>query len=82
MLDEIQRAPDLLYGIKQAIFERRDGAVVAVECKLSTTVGQADFRHLEHLRDRFRGGVVVHLGSATLPFGDRLWATPASALWS
>jgi uncharacterized protein len=68
------------------LFERRDGAVIALECKLSTTVGPADFRHLEHLRDqlgdRFHGGAVVHLGSATLPFGDRLWATPVSALWS
>lgn len=68
------------------LLERRDGDVIAVECKLSATVGRADFRHLEHLRDqlgdRFRGGAVIHLGAATLPFGDRLWASPVSALWA
>jgi hypothetical protein len=68
------------------LFERRDGDVIAIESKLSTTVGQADFRHLEHLRDHlgdsFRGGAVVHLGPTTLPFGDRLWAVPVSALWA
>jgi uncharacterized protein len=67
------------------LFERRDGDVIAIECKLSATVGQPDFRHLEHLRDqlgeRFRGGAIVYVGATTLPFGDRLWAVPVSGLW-
>lgn len=68
------------------LFERRDGGIVAIECKLSAAVDQPDFRHLEHLRDqlgdRFHGGAVVYLGPSTLPFGDRLWAVPVSALWA
>jgi hypothetical protein len=60
--------------------------VIAIECKLSATVGAPDFRHLEYLRDRlgdrFRAGAVVHVGAATLPFGDRLWAVPVGALWA
>jgi hypothetical protein len=68
------------------LLERRDGDVVAIEAKLSTTVGEHDFRHLAHLRDqlgdRFRGGAVVYTGAGTLPFGDRLWAVPVSGLWA
>jgi hypothetical protein len=30
---------------------------------------------------RFRSGVVLYDGKETLPFGERLWATPVSALW-
>jgi hypothetical protein len=41
---------------------------------------------LRHLRDqlgeRFGAGIVVHTGPDTLPFGDRLWAVPISALWT
>jgi uncharacterized protein len=40
---------------------------------------------LETLReergDAFVAGVVIHAGEQTLPFGDRLWALPVSALW-
>jgi uncharacterized protein len=68
------------------LLERRDGDVAALECKLSTSVGEHDFRHLAHLRDRlgdrFRGGAIVYTGANTLPFGDRLWAVPVSGLWS
>jgi uncharacterized protein len=44
-----------------------------------------DFRGLEELRENrgegFVAGVVIHPGEQTLPFGDRLWALPVSALW-
>ncbi len=68
------------------LLERRDGTIVAIEHKLSESVGRDDFRHLAYLRDqlgeRFAGGAVVYAGHATLPFGERLWATPVTALWS
>jgi uncharacterized protein len=68
------------------VIEARDGSIAGVECKLSVTVRERDFSGLQHLRDklgdRFRAGVVVHTGPETLPFGDRLWAIPASALWT
>lgn len=66
--------------------ESRDGKVVGVESKLSATIRERDFSGLRHLRDklgeRFRAGVVVHTGPETLPFGDRLWGVPVSALWT
>ncbi len=68
------------------VLESRDGRVVGVESKLSATVRERDFGGLRHLREKlgkhFRAGVVVHTGQETLPFGDRLWAVPVSALWS
>lgn len=68
------------------VLETRDGRVAGIEAKLTTTARKRDFAGLEYLRDRlgerFRAGVVVHTGPQTLPFGERLWAVPASALWT
>jgi uncharacterized protein len=68
------------------VIEDRVGSVVGLETKLGATPHETDFRGLAHLRDRlgnrFRAGIVVNTGSQTLPFGDRLWAVPVSALWS
>ncbi len=68
------------------VIEARDGTVAGIESKLSATIRDRDFSGLRHLREklgnRFRTGVVVHTGPETLPFGDRLWALPASALWT
>lgn len=68
------------------LIERRDGRIAGVETKLAATASERDFSGLRHLRDRlgdrFAAGVVVHTGPDTLPFGDRLWAVPASALWT
>jgi predicted AAA+ superfamily ATPase len=68
------------------VVEARDGSLAAIESKLSSTVRERDFNGLRHLRERlgrrFRAGVVVHTGPETLPFGDRLWAIPTSALWT
>lgn len=68
------------------IIERYGGEVAGVEIKASATVGDRDFAGLRYLRDklgnRFKGGVVLYVGSDTLPFGDRLAAVPLSGLWS
>jgi predicted AAA+ superfamily ATPase len=68
------------------VLEDRAGAIVAVEAKASATVRPSDFLALSRLRDQRRGdlraGVVVYTGEQTVPFGDRLWALPVSALWS
>jgi uncharacterized protein len=54
--------------------------------KASATPSKRGFRGLEELResrgDDFLAGVVIHPGEQTIPFGDRLWALPISALWS
>jgi predicted AAA+ superfamily ATPase len=66
--------------------EADDGSVVGVEVKLSATPAASDFSGLAHLRDklgsRFRAGALVHTGTETLSFGDRLWAVPVAGVWS
>jgi uncharacterized protein len=68
------------------LIEDKDGSVIGVEAKLGATPQEGDFRGLVHLRDRlgekFKGGVVLNTGAQTLPFGDRIWAAPVSALWA
>ncbi|MBA2281032.1 MAG: DUF4143 domain-containing protein [Actinomycetota bacterium] len=64
--------------------DRRSGEVAGVEAKSTSSPRPNDARHLATLRDRlgdrFRVGVVVHLGDQVLPLGDRLWAVPLSAM--
>lgn len=68
------------------VCEADDGSVVGLEVKLSATPRKSDFSGLAHLRERlgsrFKAGVVVHTGAETLPFGERLWAQPVTALWN
>ena len=67
------------------VLEKRNGRMVGIEVKASSTVRSVDFRHLRWLReslgDRFAGGYVVHLGRDTLSFGDGMLAVPLSAMW-
>jgi len=59
--------------------------VVGVEVKATSNPRADDFRGLVFLRNklgaRFRAGVLLHTGTRSLPFGDRLWALPLSMLW-
>jgi len=68
-----------------AVLENRQGAVVGIEVKASSTVGPDDFRGLRHLAartgDGFIVGVVLYTGTQTLPFGPRMRAMPVGALW-
>jgi predicted AAA+ superfamily ATPase len=68
------------------VLEHPNGDVIGVEVKGAASIHNSDFAGLRHLRsklgDRFRGGAVVYTGEATLPFGDRLFAVPLSALWA
>jgi hypothetical protein len=68
------------------VLERRGGQLVGVETKASASLSKRDFRGLEELRDSrgedFVAGVVLYAGEQTLPFGDRMWALPVSALWN
>jgi uncharacterized protein len=65
--------------------ERTDGSLIAIEVKSAATVGRSDGRGLRFLRDRLGDrlmvGVVFHTGPLTVRLDDRIWATPASALW-
>ncbi len=68
------------------VLERNSGEVIVIEVKAAATAGEADFRGLRFLRDkfgaRFKAGAVLFAGDKTLPFGDRLAAVPIAGLWS
>ncbi|WP_449062515.1 ATP-binding protein [Planomonospora algeriensis] len=68
-----------------AVLETRQGQVVGVEVKAASTVRPEDFKGLRHLAERigpdFVAGLVLHTGTQTFSFGDRMLAVPVSALW-
>jgi len=68
-----------------AILENRQGNVIGIEVKASSTVSSDDFRGLRHLAvrtsDDFVAGIVFYTGNQTLPFGPRMRAMPVGALW-
>lgn len=67
------------------VLETGDRRVAGIEVKAARTVTARDFRGLTALRDklgdRFSLGVLLYTGKDPLPFGERLWALPFSALW-
>jgi predicted AAA+ superfamily ATPase len=67
------------------VLQTRDGRVAALEVKSSLSPRTDDARHLRWLAtklgDRFVAGVVLHMGEVNLPFGDKIYAIAASALW-
>jgi predicted AAA+ superfamily ATPase len=68
------------------VVEDARGRVVGIEVRATSTPGGSDFEGLRALQalvgERFVRGVVLHLGDAALPFGDRLEAAPLSSLWT
>jgi uncharacterized protein len=68
-----------------AVLENRQGGVVGIEVKASSTVGLDDFSGLRHLAARTSGdfiaGIVLYTGTQTLPFGPRMRAMPVATLW-
>jgi predicted AAA+ superfamily ATPase len=67
------------------VIEDSVGNVVGIEVKASATVRSADFNGLQKLADatgeRFKLGLVLYDHSQVVPFGNKLYATPISALW-
>ncbi len=74
------------------LLESRDGRLVGVEVKASTSVSSSDFRGLRTLQasvsgsasvgGKFHRGILLYTGQHVLPFGEGLFAVPLSALWS
>jgi predicted AAA+ superfamily ATPase len=60
-------------------------ALVGVEVKAAASVGEGGLRGLRKLRAaagrRFAAGVVLYDGTATVSFGDCLFAVPVRKLW-
>ena len=69
-----------------AVLEKPDGSVAAIEVKASATVAASDTAALRALRDQlggqFRSGVVLYLGNQLVPAGDKLWLVPVPVLWA
>ena len=67
------------------IMRNPSGFVVGIEVKASATVTTADFKGLRKLaaacNDRFSIGLVLYDHDKIIPFGDRLYAAPVSAIW-
>lgn len=66
------------------VLEAGDGRLAAIEVKASKSVGAADFRPFDLLRetvgDRFARGIVFYTGDRVVPFGKGLEAWPISTL--
>ena len=67
------------------VLESNAGYIVGIEVKASSTVKSNDFRGLRKLLtiepENFKIGVVLYDGTQILPFGDRMFAVPISAMW-
>jgi len=67
------------------VIEDRRGRIVGIEIKAAATVSGADFSGLRILAEasgeRFVSGIVLYDHQKVIPFGERLYAVPISALW-
>lgn len=67
------------------VIEDRRGRIVGIEVKAAATVSNSDFSGLRMLAeasgDRFVSGFVLYDHQNVIPFGERLYAVPFSALW-
>lgn len=68
------------------ILETDDGRVAGIEVKATSNVSSRDAKWLTQLRERlghrFVGGVILHTGPTSAPFGDRIVAAPIDVLWT
>jgi hypothetical protein len=67
------------------VLEDPSGRIVGVEIKATATVGASHFKGLRALADaagnRFVRGILLHAGSAAIPFDKNLLALPMPSLW-
>ena len=67
------------------VLEDNEGRVVGVEVKAAASTSSADFSGLRRLAnacgERFALGMVLYDHDRIVPFGERLFAVPISALW-
>jgi predicted AAA+ superfamily ATPase len=75
-----------LDGAEVDVVLEREGRIVGIEVKASTTLDRKSTRWLERLRDklgpRFTAGLVLYGGTSNVQLGDRLAAAPISTLWA
>jgi predicted AAA+ superfamily ATPase len=68
------------------VIEDAEGRLVGLEVKAAATVTADDFGGLRKLAaasgKRFAAGYVLYDHDKVVPFGDRMFAVPISALWT
>jgi predicted AAA+ superfamily ATPase len=68
------------------LIERDDQALLGIEIKAGSAIGEADFKHLKWFRDNIAKdklftGIVLYTGSQAGLMGKQLYAIPMSAVW-
>lgn len=67
------------------VLEDRKGNIVGIEVKASSYVDKKDFLPLQSMADelkkKFIRGVVIHTGTETVTFSEKMIAMPVNALW-
>ena len=68
------------------LIERDDQALLGIEIKAGSAIGDADFKHLKWFRDNIAKnrpfiGIVLYTGTQAGSMGKQLYAMPMSALW-
>lgn len=68
------------------IVERDDGALLGIEIKAGSAIGQGDFKHLKWFqnniaKDRPFTGIVLYTGEVASTMGANMWLVPYPALW-
>lgn len=68
------------------LLERRDGAVVCIEVKSSSTIEATAFKAMQQLagelKKQFLRGIVLYTGQEVIPFGKNLFALPIQSLFA
>jgi predicted AAA+ superfamily ATPase len=69
------------------IIEREDNALLGIEIKAGSAVGNKDFKHMKWFQKNIASnqtfiGIILHTGEIPVSFGDNLWAVPFGLLWS
>ncbi|MFU8798166.1 MAG: ATP-binding protein [Gammaproteobacteria bacterium] len=67
------------------ILENRAGNLIGIEVKASATITAKNLNGLRHFmeltKEKFQLGIVLYTGNRIVPFGEKLFAIPISALW-
>jgi hypothetical protein len=67
------------------VLEDNQGRVVGIEVKASGSVQKKDFAGMDALTEacgtKFLRGIVLYGGDKVIPFGERYYAMPVSAIW-
>jgi predicted AAA+ superfamily ATPase len=69
------------------LIEREDSALLGIEVKAGSAVGENDFKHLKWFQNNLAKkrpfvGIILYTGEIPASFGDNLWAVPFGLLWS